>query len=56
MVRVTETKVKEFIQKMEYIYNNPVIAGLCTYPEQYKYSSAKFYFTGEHGIYCIKEE
>ena len=39
-----------FIQKMEYInYNlptgqaDPVAAGLCAYPEDYKYSSAKFY-------------
>ena len=32
-----------FIQKMEYIHYNPVAAGLCVYPEDYKYSSAKFY-------------
>ena len=36
-----------FIQKMEYIHDNPVTAGICIYPEQYKYSSAKFYETGE---------
>ena len=36
-----------FIQKIEYIHNNPVTAGICSYPEQYKYSSAKFYETGE---------
>ncbi len=35
-----------FIQKMEYIHYNPVAAGLCAYPEEYKYSSAKFYETG----------
>jgi putative transposase len=35
-----------FIQKMEYIHYNPVTAGLCSYPEDYKYSSAKFYETG----------
>ena len=35
-----------FIQKMEYIHFNPVEAGLCAYPEEYKYSSAKFYETG----------
>ena len=35
-----------FIQKMEYIHYNPVEAGLCSYPEEYKYSSAKFYETG----------
>ena len=26
---------------------NPVAAGLCTYAEEYKYSSAKFYATSE---------
>lgn len=36
-----------FIQKMEYIHYNPVAASLCAYPEDYKYSSAKFYETGE---------
>ncbi len=36
-----------FIQKMEYIHYNPVVAGLCVYPEDYKYSSAKFYETGK---------
>lgn len=41
-----------FIQKMEYIHYNPVAAGLCTYPEEYKYSSASFYESGidEFGI------
>lgn len=36
-----------FIQKMEYIHNNPVAAGLCGNAEEYKYSSAKFYESGE---------
>ena len=36
-----------FIQKMEYIHYNPVVAGLCVYPEEYKYSSAKFYEKGK---------
>ena len=35
-----------FIQKMEYIHFNPVSAGLCNVPEEYYYSSAKFYFDG----------
>lgn len=34
-----------FIQKMEYIHYNSVAAGLCNLPEEYKYSSAKFYET-----------
>ncbi len=36
-----------FKQKLDYIHNNPVVAGLCTYPEEYKYSSAFFYEKGE---------
>ena len=34
-------------QKMEYIHNNPVKAGLCEFPENYKYSSARFYLMNE---------
>lgn len=37
---------KVFKQKMDYIHNNPVKAGICNSPEDYKYSSAKFYATG----------
>jgi len=33
-------------QKLDYIHLNPVRAGLCPLPEQYKYSSALFYETG----------
>ncbi len=36
-----------FMQKMEYIHYNAVSAGLCVYPENYKYSSARFYETGQ---------
>ena len=35
-----------FIQKLEYIHYNPVSAGLCRVPEEYYFSSAKFYFDG----------
>ena len=35
-----------FHQKLEYIHNNPVKAGLCKYAEEYYYSSAKFYHNG----------
>ena len=34
---------KVFQQKLAYIHHNPVKAGLCILPEEYKYSSAKFY-------------
>jgi putative transposase len=33
-------------QKFNYIHANPVKAGLCTHPWEYKYSSADFYFRG----------
>ncbi|MEP2671262.1 MAG: transposase [Cyclobacteriaceae bacterium] len=36
-----------FDQKLEYIHNNPVKAGICEYPEDYHYSSAKFYEKNE---------
>ncbi len=36
-----------FAQKLDYIHNNPVQAGLCKWPEDYKYSSAKFYQKNE---------
>ncbi len=32
-----------FNEKLEYIHYNPVKVGLCRYPEDYKYSSARFY-------------
>lgn len=30
-------------QKLDYIHNNPVKAGLCLLPEDYHYSSASYY-------------
>ena len=35
-----------FAQKLEYIHYNPVWAGLCKYPEEYYFSSARFYHVG----------
>ena len=37
---------KIYFQKFDYTHYNAVTAGLCTIPENYKYSSAKFYETG----------
>jgi hypothetical protein len=34
-------------QELQYIHYNPVKAGLCQYPENYKYSSAGFYELNE---------
>jgi putative transposase len=37
------------INKLDYIHNNPVREkwSLCNYPEEYRWSSAKFYLTGK---------
>ncbi len=37
---------KVMMQKIRYIHENPVRAGLCSFPIEYKYSSALFYHTG----------
>ena len=37
---------KVLSQKIDYIHANPVKAGLCIQPEDYYFSSAKFYNTG----------
>lgn len=37
-----------FLQKLEYIHLNPVRAGICNLPEEYKYSSSSFYETGHN--------
>lgn len=34
-----------YLQKVNYIHYNPVEAGLCALPEEYDYSSARFYET-----------
>lgn len=34
-------------QKLDYIHNNPVRAGLCEYGYEYEYSSARFYQFGD---------
>ena len=33
---------KVLVQKLRYIHENPVRAGLCQFPDEYKYSSACF--------------
>jgi putative transposase len=43
----TLVEPKGFNQKLDYIHLNPVVAGLCQYPEDYKYSSASFYTSND---------
>ena len=38
------------IQKLEYIHYNPVRGGLCELPEDYHYSSARFYYDGNNNF------
>ncbi|MBC8046116.1 MAG: hypothetical protein H7Y00_04925 [Fimbriimonadaceae bacterium] len=40
-------------QKLNYIHQNPVKAGLTIAAEEYLHSSAKYYLTGEQGIYPV---
>lgn len=46
-LRISLWSNKVFNQKLDYIHRNPVQAGLCEYPEQYRYSSASFYLVNE---------
>lgn len=39
-----------FEQKLAYIHYNPVKAGLCQHPEDYHYSSARFYYDGTNSF------
>jgi putative transposase len=43
-----------FKQKLEYIHYNPRRAGLCTVPEEYYYSSAKFYYDETNSFGMLK--
>lgn len=43
-----------FKQKLEYIHYNPVQAGLCEIPEDYYYSSARFYHDGVDSFGMLK--
>ena len=46
---------KVFQQKLNYIHNNPVKAGMCKFPEEYKYSSANFYNGGNDEFEILTE-
>jgi hypothetical protein len=49
-----ECRTEKFIQqKLDYIHLNHCKAKLVELPEQYEHSSAKYYYTGEQGIYSI---
>jgi putative transposase len=46
-LRVPLWSDRVFNQKLDYIHMNPVRAGLCASPEDYKYSSARYYLLNE---------
>jgi REP element-mobilizing transposase RayT len=46
--------IRVYEQKLNYIHNNPVKAGLCILEEDYKYSSAKYYIANEKNWSFIK--
>lgn len=45
--------VKMFWEKLNYIHNNPVKAGLVMRSEDYKYSSARNYAFGDHSVIFV---
>ena len=47
-----------FLQKLSYIHDNPCsgVWTLVKNPVDYEHSSAKFYISGEQGVYLIKDE
>ena len=40
-------------QKANYIHLNPCKSGLAKLPEEYIHSSARYYYTGEQGVYPV---
>ena len=42
------------LQKLNYMHLNPVKEGLIITPQEYLHSSAKYYSTGDQGIYPVK--
>lgn len=47
-----------FLQKLSYMHNNPCtgVWDMVKTPSEYKHSSAKYYISGEQGVYLINDE
>ena len=43
------------IEKLRYLHRNPVVRGLVVKPEQWEWSSFRFYFNGERGLVVVNE-
>ncbi len=54
--KICET-AKFITQKLDYFHDNPCIGkcNLCSNPSDYVHSSAKFYITGEQGVYEVTD-
>ena len=46
---------KKRIEKLEYIHNNPVRRGLVASPEEWRWSSCRWYLNGETGPVEIED-
>jgi|SRR5581483_4372184 len=46
----------EFLEKLRYIHRNPVKAGLCQLPEEWRWSSFRHYALREKGVVEIESE
>ena len=47
---------REFVDKLRYIHRNPVKAGLCKLPEDWRWSSFRHYALREKGVVEIESE
>ncbi|MFB3918415.1 MAG: transposase [Terriglobales bacterium] len=47
---------ESFVEKLRYIHRNPVKRGLCTRPEDWRWSSFRHYATAEIGVVEIESE
>ncbi len=47
---------REFVEKLRYIHRNPVKAGLCKLPEDWRWSSFRHYALREKGVVEIVSE
>jgi len=47
---------KWFLQKLQYIHNNPVRKGFVTKPEDWKYSSARNWLLDDHSVMRIDKD
>jgi len=47
---------KWFLQKLQYIHNNPVRKGFVTKPEDWKYSSARNWILDDHSVMRIDKD